>query len=82
MLTFSVTLHGVNEHDERNIAQFLWNALDREHQKHNGKMTAMLIGQAVYTSPVGPKQEDTATINLRTAAEIEDERLRRKGYRK
>jgi hypothetical protein len=76
MLTFTVTVYGPNEHAERNAAQRLWGALEdvQSVQDESPKAFTMLIGKAEYT--------EGEPINLRTAAEIEDERLRRKGYRK
>jgi hypothetical protein len=54
----------------------LWGALEdvQAVQDESPKAFTMLIGKAEYT--------EGEPINLRTAAEIEDERLRRKGYRK
>jgi hypothetical protein len=34
MMTFTVTLYGTNEHAERNAAQRLWGALEKEHTTH------------------------------------------------
>ena len=33
-LSFTVTLYGANEHTERNVAQKLWHAIEKEHAKH------------------------------------------------
>ena len=49
-ISFTITLYGSDEHAERNTAQHLWHALEKEHAKHAavGKFSAMLIGEAKY----------------------------------
>ena len=52
-LSFTVTLYGANEHTERNVAQKLWRAIEKEHAKHQANpgdpvACAMLIGEAEY----------------------------------
>ena len=46
-IRFYITIYGTNEHAERNIAQKLWDALEKEHAQHEG-VCAMLIGEAEY----------------------------------
>jgi hypothetical protein len=72
-LSFTVTLYGANAHAERNVAQKLWGALEKAHET-SPVDCAMLIGEAKTEPPC----DDSEPINLRTAAEIEGERLARK----
>lgn len=53
MMTFTVTLYGTNEHAERNAAQRLWGALEKEHttQNFNREVVAMLISKVEYEPP-------------------------------
>lgn len=62
MLRFSVTLYGESEHDERNEAQKLWHALDKCHGKAGRPVVAMLVGEADYAEPPGPKQRETGIM--------------------
>jgi hypothetical protein len=48
MIVFSVTLYGVNEHEERNAAQKLWAALEDQQCDCGQPTVAMLIGEAKY----------------------------------
>jgi len=49
-LSFTVTLYGPDEHTERNMAQGLWDALERGHcdTYRTRPVVAMLIGEAKY----------------------------------
>lgn len=49
-LSFTVTLYGPCEHDERNTAVALWDALERGHSDtyRVRPVVAMLIGEAKY----------------------------------
>ena len=47
-LSFTVTLYGPCEHDERNVAQELFDAIERGHAELYTIPVAMLIGPAKY----------------------------------
>jgi hypothetical protein len=74
MLKFAITLYGIDEHSERNVAQKLWHAIEREHAKHQGNpgspmACAMLIGEAEYAT-----LKDDPPMSGRDPAPLDDHR--------